>query len=125
MPSRSWQEVAAIAQDHRDRSIAQIKPTVPDVPLNLPTNVTKLPQELLSNAEIAITESSPENLLSSLASGERSSTEVTIAFLRRAGLAQKLVSSILFAYVSLYSARAASKTQWSGSWVLVVAFMRQ
>src|SRR3954447_12311371 len=91
MSSKSWQEIAQIAQDLRDKSIEQVKPTIPGVPSKLPLNVSKLPGELLSKAEISITETSPESLLDLLASGEVTSTEVTNAFLRRAGLAQKLV----------------------------------
>jgi amidase len=93
MSSKSWQEIAQIAQDLRDKSIEQVKPTIPDVPSELPLNVSKLPAELLSKAEISITENSPEDLLDLLASGKVTSTEVTNAFLRRAGLAQKLVCS--------------------------------
>jgi amidase len=91
MAGRSWQDVAKIAQDLRDKSIAEVEPTVPDVPLELPLNVSKLPGELLSKVEISITETTPKKLLDALASGELTSTEVTNAFLRRAGLAQKLV----------------------------------
>lgn len=92
MSAKSWQEVAKIAQEVRDKSIAEVKPTIPDVPSELPLNVSKLPGELLSTAEVGITQTSPQELLSSLASGKLTSVEVTNAFLRRAGLAQKLVS---------------------------------
>jgi amidase len=91
MSGKSWQDIAKIAQDLRDDSIAKVKPTVPDVPLELPLNVSKLPGELLSEPEISITETTPEKLLDALAAGKLTSTEVTNAFLRRAGLAQKLV----------------------------------
>jgi amidase len=91
MAGTSWQEIARIAQDLRDSSIAEVNATVPDVPSELPLNVSKLPGDLLSKAEISITETVPEQLLDALASGELTSTDVTNAFLRRAGLAQKLV----------------------------------
>ena len=90
--NRTWQEIAKTAQEHRDASIARVEPAVPEVPQNLPVDVTGLPQELLSKAEISITESSPEDLLAAIASGQLSCNLVTKAFLRRAGLAQKLVS---------------------------------
>ena len=90
--NRTWQEIAKTAQEHRDASIARVEPAVPEVPQNLPVDVTGLPQELLSKAEISITESSPEDLLAAIASGQLSCLIVTQAFLRRAGLAQKLVS---------------------------------
>lgn len=89
---RTWQETAKIAQDFRDNSIAEIQPPVPDVPTDLPLNVIALPRELLSEAEVSLTEKTTEELLQALATGTVSSTTVTLAFLRRAGLAQKLVS---------------------------------
>lgn len=94
MAIKPWQEVAKHAQKVRDQSIDQIRPPVPDVPIDLPLNVTQLPRELLSKDEIDITESLPEDLLASLATSKLTSVEVTNAFLRRAGLAQKLVSEI-------------------------------
>lgn len=95
MSSKTWQEVAQIARDLRDKSIAEVNPTVPDVPTELPLNVSDLPGQLLSRAEVSITETSPEDLIASLASGKLTSTEVTNAFLRRAGLAQKLVGKLV------------------------------
>lgn len=91
MPSRSWQDIAKLAQDLRDKSTAEVKPAVPDVPSELPLNVSQLPGDLLTKAEISITEATPEQLLDALAVGKLTSTEVITAFLRRAGLAQKLV----------------------------------
>ena len=91
MSTKSWQDIAKIAQDLRDKSIAEVNPSVPDIPPELPLNVSHLPGELLTKAEISITEGTTEQLLDALASGKLASTEVTNAFLRRAGLAQKLV----------------------------------
>ena len=90
-PKRPWQDIAKEAQVHRDNSIAQVDPPVPSVPDDLPLDVTSLPRELLTDAEIEITESPAESILASLASGESKSVDVTNAFLRRAGLAQKFV----------------------------------
>ncbi|KAK3080418.1 hypothetical protein LTS18_001552, partial [Coniosporium uncinatum] len=90
----TWQETAKLMRDHRDESITAVQPTLSDVPSQLPLNITSLPKQLLTNREIEITETSPEDLLSALGSGTLSSTEVTSAFLRRAGLAQKLVNCI-------------------------------
>ncbi|EXJ81452.1 hypothetical protein A1O3_07744 [Capronia epimyces CBS 606.96] len=91
-----WQEVAKQAQQLRDKSIDQIQPPVPAVPspTELPLNVTSIPRKLLSEAELKITESPPEELLKSLATGELSSVDVTTAFLRRAGIAQKLTNCV-------------------------------
>lgn len=81
-------------RDYRDDSIAAVEPTVPEVSSELPLNVTSIPKQLLTNREVEITETSPEDLLTALASNTLSSVEVTSAFLRRAGLAQRLVNCI-------------------------------
>lgn len=90
---RKWEETAKIAQDLRDRSIADVEPAIPAIPSELPKNVVSLPRVLLSEAEVSLTEKSPESLLAELATGAISSSAVTLAFLRRAGLAQKLAST--------------------------------
>ncbi|KAL8762481.1 MAG: hypothetical protein Q9184_001516 [Pyrenodesmia sp. 2 TL-2023] len=94
MAKRSWREVAKAAQDFRDASISRIKPPVSDISPDLPRNVTHIPRELLIQDELLITETSPEELVESLASGKLKSTSVVNAFLRRAGLAQKLVRTV-------------------------------
>ncbi|KAL8767311.1 MAG: hypothetical protein Q9209_006149 [Squamulea sp. 1 TL-2023] len=94
MAAPSWQDIAATAQDLRDASIVQVNPPVPDAPSDLPKNVTGIPKQVLTVDEILITEIAPEKLLSSLASGKLTSTAVVNAFLRRAGLAQKLTNCI-------------------------------
>ena len=93
MNKPSWQDIAGQVQLYRAGTVAKIQPRLPDVPRELPCNVTKIPQELLSAHEVKITESAAEDLLTSLATGQLTSTEVTNAFLRRAALAQKLESS--------------------------------
>lgn len=91
----TWQEVAAARQTYRDGTISAVSPAVPDVPTKLPLNVSVLPGQLLTKEEIAITESTVDELLSQVRDGKLSSVTVTNAFLRRAGLAQKLVCSVL------------------------------
>jgi amidase len=93
MARKPWQEVAAPAQEARDKSIALVQPPVPKVPVDLPLNVTRIPGQLLTPSEVEITETAPEILVQKLASGELTSVEVITAFLRRAGLAQKLVET--------------------------------
>ena len=88
---KNWKEVAKTAQELRDKSLAALEPPLPEVPTELPLNVTHLPRQLLTKEEVAITESLTEDLVASLASGKLKSLDVTKAFLRRAGLAQKLV----------------------------------
>lgn len=84
----SWSEISRQAMAYRDGTIQG----VPDVPENLPHNVTKIPATLLSPEEVTITETTPEKLVQSIAAGHFTSTAVIKAFLRRAGIAQKLVS---------------------------------
>ncbi|KAF2837041.1 putative fatty-acid amide hydrolase [Patellaria atrata CBS 101060] len=93
-PKKAWQEIAASSQKRRDETIAAIDPPIPDVPSELPRNVTHIPRELLTTKEVEITESSPEEILEELRTGRWSAFNVTNAFLRRAGLAQKLCNCI-------------------------------
>ncbi|KAM0717307.1 hypothetical protein Q7P37_007159 [Cladosporium fusiforme] len=88
----SWQDISKAAQAHRADTIAQVKPSVPEPPSKLPLNVTTLPAKLLSPNVIRITELPVEALLGHMATGKLTSTEVTKAFLQRAGLASKLVN---------------------------------
>ena len=90
---RPWQDIAQEAQQYRDASIARVRPELPQLPENLPKDVTKIPAAVLSREEVHITAMSPEDLLRVLAAGEVTAVAVTTAFLRRAGLAQKLVCS--------------------------------
>ena len=101
--SEGWNEVAKTAQEYRDASIARVEPAVPEVQQYLPRDVTSIPKELLSKEEVEITQTLTEDLLVSLACGKLTSITVTKAFLRRAGLAQKLVS---------LDYRAASGLEW-------------
>ncbi|KAL9583068.1 MAG: hypothetical protein Q9212_002927 [Teloschistes hypoglaucus] len=94
MPNRSWQETAKIAQDLRDTSISRVEPPIPDVTSTLPRDVKDIPKQLLTTEEVLITETLAEDLLPALASGKLTSIAVTNAFLRRAGLAQKLINCI-------------------------------
>ena len=91
MTESSWQEIAKIAQEYRDASIARVEPAVPEVPRELPRDVMLIPAELLDKEEVEITQTTTEDLLASIASGRLTSAAVTKAFLRRAGLAQRLV----------------------------------
>jgi hypothetical protein len=104
-PKRPWQDVAKEAQDYRDASVARVKPDVPQLPKNLPNNVINILGEALTPEERQITETSTEDLLNILSCGKLTATTVTSAFLRRAGLAQKLVClercGILFSMLTL------------------------
>jgi amidase len=88
---KSWQHIAEETQEYRDATIDRVHPAVPRLPLNLPTNVVNIPRETLSLDEVQITEMPPEDLLDMLGSGGLTATVTVKAFLRRAGLAQRLV----------------------------------
>lgn len=88
----SWQEVAKDRQRYRDETIAAIEPPIPDVS-DIPLNTLSVARKILTSEEVKITEASVESLVAKLAKGELSATEVAKAFLRRAGLAQKVVCS--------------------------------
>ncbi|KAL9077583.1 MAG: hypothetical protein Q9157_003307 [Trypethelium eluteriae] len=92
--SRTWQEIALDVQKYRDKTIDEVSPPISDVPTHLPLNVTNVPKDLLTSTEISITETPPEELLIAIEKRQYSCKEVTNAFLRRAGLAQKLVNCI-------------------------------
>ena len=96
MSKPTWQEIAKVAQNHRDDTIRRVEPPIPEIPGpdQLPLDRTDVPKYLLPTEEIVITQTAPEDLVASLASGRYTSTAVTIAFLRRAGLAQALANCI-------------------------------
>ena len=88
---RPWQDIVQEAQNYRDASLARVQPSTPETPARLPKNVMGIPRVALGPDEVRITELPTEVLLDLLASGKVTATTVNKAFLRRAGLAQKLV----------------------------------
>ena len=94
MSNPIWQDVAKTAQKYRDDSIRRVEPSIPETPDQLPHDRTDIPKYLLSTEEVLITQTAPEDLVASIASGKYSSVTVTTAFLRRAGLAQALANCI-------------------------------
>ncbi|KAK6336279.1 hypothetical protein TWF696_001841 [Orbilia brochopaga] len=90
-----WQQIAAERQSYRDASISRVSPRIPDIdPGSLPLNVLNTARKMLTSREVWITENGSMELLDHLARGNLTATEVTRAFLRRAGIAQKLVNCI-------------------------------
>ncbi|KAI0012464.1 amidase [Xylariaceae sp. FL0662B] len=90
-----WEDVAADRQRHRDATITELDPPLPDLHSDkIPLNTTGIPKTILTDREIQITNSNVEDLIPKIASGEWSATTVIKAFLRRAGLAQKLTNCI-------------------------------
>ncbi|KAF2741480.1 putative glutamyl-tRNA amidotransferase subunit A [Polyplosphaeria fusca] len=92
-PSLNWEVIAKKSQDHRDATILSVQPPIPDISA-LPLDSSLVPKSLLTAEETSLTETDPASLVSKLASEELSAVQVTNAFRRRAGLAQKLVNCI-------------------------------
>ena len=91
MTKKSWQDVAKTAQEHRDTSISRIEPAVPEPPSDLPLDVTQIPRQSLTSEELKITEMSTKLLSDCVSQDKLRCTTIIKAFLRRAGLAQRLV----------------------------------
>lgn len=89
---KSWQETAREVQATRDRSIEEVDPKIAALPEQHVERVIGIPRKYLNSSEQAITESPAETLVASLASGKLTALAVSNAFLRRAAIAQKLVS---------------------------------
>lgn len=91
---RPWQDVAKEAQEYRNTSIDQVPggSALSSNVLSIPKNMMSVPETVLSHQDCQITQSLPEELVKLLADGQLSATEVTLAFLRRAAITQKLAS---------------------------------
>lgn len=103
-----WQAIAQERQQHLASTIAAVEPNVPDIPKDLPVNVTQIPLTTLPPDVLAITGKPVEVLLQELAHGTTTSLAVTQAFLQRAGLASKLVNCI----TELLPERALARAKW-------------
>lgn len=97
-------ELIAKALAVRDQSLAAVQPPLDlsRLPKPLPKNVTPLAKDLLTEEELTITGLDVPELLEAIRSKKYSCVTVTKAFLRRAALAQELVSSIYLSLSILY-----------------------
>jgi amidase len=90
----SWEERAADKRNRINDSIPQEwkiqSPPTEDSVLDFPKN-----SGILSDQELAITESSASDLVRKLAQGELKAVDVTVAFCKRAALAHQLVNCCL------------------------------
>ena len=112
--TRPWQAIAEEAQGHRDSTLAQVKPGRPDLFRKFEEDLENSQQSPLKGAstfaagevlhpdDVNITQMLPESLIAALANGELSATNVTTAFLRRAVIAQKLVSVGTYKFQARY-----------------------
>ncbi|KAI8946705.1 amidase signature domain-containing protein [Xylaria longipes] len=91
----SWQDVAADRQRHRDATLASLNPPLPKLSADdIPLNTTSVPGSVLTAEELDITGRNVEDLIAMLASGQWSAKAVIQAFMRRAGLAQRLANCV-------------------------------
>lgn len=91
-----WEEKASWVRSNRDESLTKIQPPLLELPDQLPLNSQSLPQSVLSEREIEITERySVAELITKLQSRQVSAEEVTRAFLRRAAVAQFAVRDLI------------------------------
>jgi hypothetical protein len=89
------QRLIAKALALRDESCAQITPPIDRqrIPFPLPDNVQGIPHQILTQQALEITSLDPEVLLEAIRHRKYTCVTVTRAFLRRAALAQSLVST--------------------------------
>jgi len=80
------------AREIRDSSLGRIEPPLENIPDTLPKNVTRIANDVLTAKELEITALDAPELLKAIREKLYLCEEVTRAFLRRAALAQKLVS---------------------------------
>ncbi|MCJ1377511.1 hypothetical protein MMC17_000606 [Xylographa soralifera] len=76
MAQSAWQDIALQVQNYRDSTLDQIQRPIPNIPNDLPPDVTGMPSRLLSAREVGITDMVTEELVASLAAGKSTSTEV-------------------------------------------------
>ncbi|KAF2624023.1 amidase [Macroventuria anomochaeta] len=103
---KSWTEIAEKAQSHRDVTIASLSPSAPKVPPDLPKNVLHIPEQLLDQSVLLITNLPFEELLLCLSTGQLSAVQVTTAYLQRAAVAQGLSNCLTELLPSLALDRA-------------------
>jgi len=87
----SWEDVAREAKAHRDATIIEAVGDI-EVPEAYGTNVVELPAAALDEASLRITALEVQELVDSAATGHYSAVEIVTAFMKRAAVAQKLVS---------------------------------
>src|ERR1700736_5427333 len=91
--SNTWETLVKKAIDTRDKSLALIDPPLLPIPANLPLDLTGIPAKVLSAEEVEITESHDATSLAIAIASKKYTAETVIkAFLRRAAVAQQLVS---------------------------------
>lgn len=90
---RSWQEIASEQRKLRDSQIPKDW-RLESLPDESVANVMNVPYTcgLMTEKELALTEKDATDLLEMMAKGELKSYDLTLAFCKRAAIAQQLVS---------------------------------
>lgn len=89
--SESWRKKAKEAQEYRDESVDEVVLLPTDLKSS-PQHYLQIPSLFLDDEERAISMWTPDQIVGSIARGEIDSYSIAKAFLRRAGIAAKLVS---------------------------------
>lgn len=76
----------------RDASVGDVQPPLFSIPNTPPKNVSRIADDILTNEELKITSFDAPELVKLIRDKSYTCEAVTRAFLRRAALAQKLVS---------------------------------
>lgn len=95
--SKPWQDIASEQQRLRDSQIPK-EWILESLPAESMANVMNVPYTcgLMTKKELALTEKDATDLLAMMARGELKSHDLTLAFCKRAAIAQQLVSLSLF-----------------------------
>ncbi|KAH6683332.1 putative fatty-acid amide hydrolase [Halenospora varia] len=94
--AKDWPSIAATARESREQYLAKWLPNPELIPHPLPFNVRSLPLTcgVLTERQIAITESTPRHILSNISRGHWAAEEVLVAFCYRAGFAHLLTNPL-------------------------------
>ncbi|KAF1983628.1 amidase [Aulographum hederae CBS 113979] len=99
----TWQELAAAAQARRALSLNALFDDQPNPWNPYPflsdlkkkaTNALNVPRQVLHEKDFEITETLPEDLIPAMATGKLKALDVTLAFLRRAYVAQEMTNCL-------------------------------
>ncbi|KAF2675444.1 amidase [Microthyrium microscopicum] len=90
----TWRPIAKEAQDYRDSTIAELPGSIPKTLPNLPKKVVEILPELLPAVETTIVCLSTSSLVNQISGGRISASDATMAYLKRAAMAQQLTSCI-------------------------------
>jgi amidase len=106
--ARPWQEIAAEQQKIRDSAIPK-EWLLKTLPSKTVVNVMKVPYEcgIMTETELSLTEKDATELIEMMATGKLKSYDLTLAFCKRAAIAQQLLNCLTQVFFEEALARAA------------------